>query len=45
MPPFSLPGKTRSFQPNAQDQPALSQPHLLFIRWLVQQGKLTEGPP
>lgn len=33
-----------TYQPNALDQPALSQPHLLFTRWLVQKGKLNEGP-
>ncbi len=31
------------YRPNEQDQPSLSQNHLLFTRWLVQQRKLNEG--
>lgn len=34
----------KKYQPKAQDQPVLSQNHLRFTRWLVQQGKLNEGP-
>ncbi len=32
-----------SYRPNEQDQPSLPEKHLLFARWLVQQGKLNEG--
>jgi hypothetical protein len=34
----------RAYQPNEQDQIALNpdQAHLRFLRWLVQEGKLTE---
>ncbi len=32
----------RTYKPTAEDEPELSREHLLFIRWLVQQGKLSE---
>lgn len=34
----------RAYKPNKneQDQAPLDQTHLLFIRWLVQQGKISD---
>jgi len=31
------------YQAQVQGQPTPAQKHLLFMRWLVQQGKLNEG--
>lgn len=32
----------KNYQLDAQDRPVYSQNYLLFVRWLVQQGKLNE---
>lgn len=35
----------RTYKLTAQDQPELPQKHLLFIRWLIEHGKIREDLP
>jgi hypothetical protein len=32
----------RAYKPGKQDQAPLDQAHLLFIRWLVKRGRITD---